>query len=67
MIGARLKVLRKQNGYTQLEMANKIGVSKVAYTLYETNKNYPTYPNLLKIIGILKTSLDYYSILKIYH
>ncbi|MCH4033771.1 MAG: helix-turn-helix domain-containing protein [Lachnospiraceae bacterium] len=38
MIGERLKELRKKNGYTQVTLADNLGVSKGTVAMWETDK-----------------------------
>lgn len=54
-----LKKEREERNLTQQEMAEKLNISRVAYTLYETGKNTPTIENLKKIADLYNVSLDY--------
>ena len=54
----RLKELRKEKDLTQKEIANKLGVSRVAYTNWENGKSYPDLQNLLLLSDYFKISLD---------
>ena len=51
----RLRLLR---GYTQAQMAEKIGVSRSTYTNYETGNRTPDYEILERISDMLACSLD---------
>lgn len=53
-----LKKMRLENGYTQKELAEKIGVSKGAIQNYENGRNYPTDENARKIAMIFHIKLD---------
>ncbi|WMJ84447.1 helix-turn-helix domain-containing protein [Oscillospiraceae bacterium LTW-04] len=55
----RLRAERKKAKLTQEQMANQLGITRAAYTLYETDKTQPTLETATKIAEILKTSLDY--------
>ena len=57
-IGKKLKELRKNVGLTQSELAEKINVSRVNYTRYETDKVKPDYDTLIKIANFYDVSLD---------
>lgn len=54
-----LKKLRKENKYTQQQIADKLCISRAAYSLYETGTNTPTIENILKLAEIYKVSTDY--------
>ena len=55
----RLKDLRRQAGLTQVEVAEKLGISQPAYASWERGVKKPTQNNLLKIAQILNVSVDY--------
>lgn len=49
---------RRKQGYTQHEMAEKLGISRSTYTNYENGNRTPDYDLLGKISDILDCSLD---------
>ena len=55
----RLKDLRKQTGLTQVDVAEKLGISQPAYASWERGVKKPTQDNLVKIPQILNVSVDY--------
>lgn len=55
----RLKDLRKQAGLTQVDVAEKLGISQPAYASWERGVKKPTQDNLVKIAKILNVSVDY--------
>ena len=55
----RLKDLRKQTGLTQVDVAEKLGISQPAYASWERGVKKPTQDNLVKIAQILNVSVDY--------
>ena len=55
----RLKKLRKDAGLTQVDVANKLGISQPAYASWERGVKKPTQENLVKIAQILNVSVDY--------
>ena len=55
----RLKSLRKQAGFTQVDVASKLGISQQAYASWERGVKKPTQDNLVKIAQILNVSVDY--------
>ena len=55
----RLKNLRKQANFTQVEVAEKLGISQPAYASWERGVKKPTQGNLVKIAQVLNVSVDY--------
>ena len=55
----RLKELRKKANFTQVEVAEKLGISQPAYASWERGAKKPTQENLVKIAQILNVSVDY--------
>ncbi len=58
-IGKKLKDLRQSVELTQHEFAEKLGLSRVNYTRYETDVSKPDYDTLIKIADFYNISLDY--------
>lgn len=56
--GEKLKLARKQKKISQEALAKLVGVSRVAITNYETNKNTPTYENIKKLSLILNMNFS---------
>ena len=57
--GERLKSLRLNSKMTQAQLADRLGVTKSVISAYETGIRYPTYPVLIKISYIFRTTTDY--------
>lgn len=55
----RIQILRKQAGLTQIELADKIGVSKSQFIRYESKNVQPPADTLNKLAAVLSTSVDY--------
>lgn len=55
----RLKDLRKQAELTQVDVAEKLGISQPAFASWERGVKKPTQENLVKIAQILNVSVDY--------
>jgi len=55
----RLKNLRKQAHLTQVDVAEKLGISQPAYASWERGVKKPTQENLVKIAQVLNVSVDY--------
>lgn len=58
-IGERIKELRKKNGWTQEQVADKIGVTKSVVSFYERNNRTPSPEMLVKFAQLYDVSADY--------
>ena len=56
--GQKLKEIRKNEGLSQEQLAEKIGVSRQAITKWETGKGMPDIENMMILSEIFKTTLD---------
>ncbi len=56
--GQKLKEIRKIEGLSQEQLAEKIGVSRQAITKWETGKGLPDIENMMILAEIFKTTLD---------
>ncbi|WP_068775801.1 helix-turn-helix domain-containing protein [Paenibacillus sp. FJAT-26967] len=57
--GERIQEYRLIRGYTQDDMADKLGIKRASFSSYEHNRNIPPSNILAKIADILKVSADY--------
>ena len=64
--GERLKELRHEKGVGQVELAEKIGVSKGIISLWENGLREPTLSDLLSLAEYFGVTLDYLAGLKDY-
>lgn len=55
----KLQILRKNKGYTQETLADKLGVSRQAVTKWESGQIYPDISNLIQISELMNVSVDY--------
>lgn len=55
----RLKELRKGKGLSMQTLADRVGVSKMSISQYESGRNYPTLEVAMKLADCLETSLDF--------
>jgi len=54
----KIKEIRYSLGiYKQKELAEKINVHKVMVSKWEAGNTFPSYPNLVKLATVLKTSI----------
>lgn len=58
-LGNKLSRLRKQNNYTQEQLADVLGVSRQAISKWESNVTYPETDKLIRISELFNCSLDY--------
>ena len=59
MLSAKLTYLRKKAGKTQKEVADYLGITRPAYTAYESGKRQPDYETLIKLTTLFSVSSDY--------
>lgn len=59
MFAQRLKELRKKNNITQVQLAEKLGVSKGTVAMWETEKRQPNFETLNEISDIFDKRIDY--------
>ena len=57
--GSRLKELRTQAGMTQLQLAQRIGITKSVVSVYELQERTPSPDVLVKLADIFRVSTDY--------
>jgi len=58
-IGNRLRLLRKQRGYTQVKMQMLTGIDQSDYSKIESGKRHYTFEQCKRIAVALRTSMDY--------
>lgn len=59
MLGDKIKQLRLENGLTQRELADSLGVTPKAVSFYELNQREPSGDILIKIAKKFRVSTDY--------
>ncbi|MBR2465987.1 MAG: helix-turn-helix transcriptional regulator [Clostridia bacterium] len=57
--GNTLKQLRLEAGYTQQQLASRLGVTKSVVSYYELQARYPSPEVLVKIAAVFHVSTDY--------
>lgn len=55
----KLKALREARGMTQLQVANRIGISKAMISAYETASKAPSIEVLIRLSRLFGVSVDY--------
>ena len=58
-LGEKLSKLRKENNYTQEQLADILGVSRQAISKWESNITYPETDKLIRMSELFDCSLDY--------
>lgn len=56
---SRLKDLRDECGYTQIQMQMRTGIDQSDYSKIETGKRYLTFEQCKRVALALDTSMDY--------
>ena len=59
MFDERLKSLRKKCGYTQVSLAETLGVSKGTVAMWETGKRTPDFETLIRLSDLFDVRTDY--------
>lgn len=59
MFDERLKSLRKKCGYTQVSLAETLGVSKGTVAMWETGKRTPDFETLIRLSDLFDARTDY--------
>ncbi|MBD8941768.1 MAG: XRE family transcriptional regulator [Clostridiales bacterium] len=59
MFDERLKSLRKKCGYTQVALAETLGVSKGTVAMWETGKRTPDFETLIRLSDLFDVRTDY--------
>ena len=57
--GNKLKTLRIRDGYTQAQLAERLGLTKSVISAYETGLRMPSYDVLITVARIFKVTTDY--------
>lgn len=55
----KLRLLRKNKGITQEQLAEKLGVSRIAVAKWEAGQTYPDIMNLIGISDMMNVTVDY--------
>lgn len=57
--GERIRLLRKQNGYTQETLAKELGIDRSLLSHIESGKRGCTVDNFIQLSGLFHISLDW--------
>ena len=59
MISERLKILRKEQGYTQRNIADGLSIAETQYQAYEQGRKKPGHDKLIALADFFDVSIDY--------
>ena len=59
MLGERLKFLRQQTNKTQQQIADKLGITRAAYSHFENDRNQPDSDTIVRLAELFEVSTDY--------
>jgi putative transcriptional regulator len=57
-VNNRLKVLRAERGWTQADLADRVGVSRQTINVIESGKYDPSLPLAFKLAGVFGTTIE---------
>lgn len=58
LLGKKIKELRTKSKFTQVELADRLGVTKSSIVSYENDSRQPSYEVLIKMARIFNVSID---------
>ena len=58
MLNLQLKTLRKQKKLTQAEIADRLGIARTTYAMYEQGKREPDFATLANMADFFEVSID---------
>ena len=61
-IGNKLKTLRKGRGLSQLELSDRLELSRATISNYETNRRSPSLAELKRLSNFFGVSMDYWGV-----
>lgn len=59
MIGARIRTLREQAGFSQAELARRLSVTRSSVNAWESGLSAPTAASLVDLARLFRVSADY--------
>ena len=59
MVADKIKALREQNGFTQSDLAKKLGITRSSVNAWEMGVSRPSLDNILSLGRIFHTTTDY--------
>ncbi len=59
MVADKIRYLREQNGFTQAELAKKLGITRSSVNAWEMGISVPSTQYIVELAGTFKVSTDY--------
>ena len=59
MIAERIKMLREQENFTQVQLAKQLGITRASVNAWEMGISVPSTQYLVELASIFKVSTDY--------
>ncbi len=59
MVDERIRALREQNGFTQTELAKRLGITRSSVNAWEMGISVPSTQLIVELAAIFKVSTDY--------
>ena len=59
ILGDKITKLRKQNGWSQEELAEKLGISRQSVSKWESGQSIPDIDKIIRMSGLFGISTDY--------
>ena len=59
MVADKIKALREQNGYTQSDLAKKLGITRSSVNAWEMGISVPSTQYVVELANIFKVSTDF--------
>ena len=59
MVDERIRTLREQHGYTQTELAKRLGITRSSVNAWEMGISVPSTQYIVELATIFKVSTDY--------
>lgn len=59
MVADRIRVLREQKGFTQTELAKRLGITRSSVNAWEQGISVPSTQYIVELAQIFKVSTDY--------
>ena len=59
VLGDKIIRLRRQNGWSQEELAEQLGISRQSVSKWESGTSVPDLDKIIKLSGIFRVSTDY--------